>query len=307
MNRAVTPVMLVIMLFAASAVRTQVREPFVACGSDDGLEARIEAAKKGARESNGARRGQFFRSAYSFNIRPGVAVDNVPGIGGGIATGNVGEYETRNAGISLLHDAETGGVVRVEIYNLDRRRDDDVHAVNWLGHASNDESLGLLWKIVGSNVKSEAAAEDAVVAIALHDDARVGGMLRELVHKALPDEVRMAAIAWLGRMPEQISFLSNLVRDERESLAVREQAVISIAKSRDPSALATLQNLYAAVSSRDVKERIIRAAAKTEPKESAADFLVGVAETDADFGLREQALATLRKKLRRQSAVSSQQ
>jgi hypothetical protein len=262
------------------------------------LRAGVETAHRQARAS--APRARFW-TAYSFNARAGVAVDSVPGVTG-VVTGEVGAYETRNVGVFMLHEPETGTVERVEIFNLDRQRDFEGQKVYWLGHAASDESIGLLKSLVESSRRSEVA-EQSVLAVALHEDSSVTQALRNFVQTSSLLGVRAAAVSWLGRTPGQLPFLADLVRDAREGAEIRQHAVMSIAKNRDADSFVTLQNLYASVAERGVKETIIRSAAKNVHRQAASDFLIQIAETDPDYELRERALSTLRKKMGRGRAL----
>src|SRR4028118_953470 len=106
------------------------------------LRAKLEAAATRARA--GSARAPYW-SAYSFDVRPGVAVD--PGHGefhgsmntSGGTTVFVGSsrgmtVETRNLGVFLLRDPSgNGAITRLEIYNLDRKREYGGYPVYWLG------------------------------------------------------------------------------------------------------------------------------------------------------------------------------
>src|SRR5882672_4082437 len=122
--------------------------------------------------------------AYAFDVRPGVSVDvdwngkrtSVDGVN--ISFDSM--RETRNLGVFLLREPNDTAVTRVEVYNLDRTREYSGYRVYWLGRAGNEESLNLLRGLVeGHNYKTEARiSEHATMAIALHDDARVAGILK---------------------------------------------------------------------------------------------------------------------------------
>ncbi|HEX8088301.1 MAG TPA: hypothetical protein VF762_05580, partial [Blastocatellia bacterium] len=116
------------------------------------LRSKLDAATSQGR----AKRANFW-VAYGFDVRPGVAIDYEFNKGDGgttivngssISTGS--KVETRNVGVFLLYEPG-GSVSRVELYNLDRRREYSGYAVYWLGRAGNEESLSLLRGLVESN------------------------------------------------------------------------------------------------------------------------------------------------------------
>ncbi len=268
------------------------------------LNARLDAAIRMARSKSSK---TPFWTAYSFDVRPGVAVDldidnfngtvnNFSGTSISMGKSSGMTVETRNLGIFLLREPDTDQVTRVEIYNLNRQREYSSYPVYWLGRAGNDESTKLLQSLVNANQRNKIV-EHAVTAIALHDDPRVGAILKEFVRNASSSEkVRTTAVFWLGQTGGESAFLADLVRREDESTEVRKQAAFSIGVGKDKEALATLQNLYGAVGNREVKKQIIFAASINESKDDAVNFLIKVAQTDNDREARKQALFWLGQK-----------
>ena len=242
-----------------------------------------------------------FWTAYSFDVRPGVAVDyeyhsdgNTTIVNGtSISIGS--KIETRNLGVFVLHEPGDGATVRVEVYNLDRQREYSGYPVYWLGRAGNEESLMYLKGIVDSNQLGDAP-KHSIVAIGLHDDPRVGGMLEDFVRNSKVDKVRSTAVFWLGQVPGHNPFLVDLVRNEQESASLRKEAAFAIGISKEPGAMASLEGLYPAVTNREVKKQIIFAASLNNQDSvsrndgDGINFLIKVAEGDSDRELRKQAL-----------------
>jgi HEAT repeat protein len=244
-----------------------------------------------------------FWTAYSFDVRPGVAVDveyhsnGNTTIVNGVSVSVGSKIETRNLGIFVLHEPADGSTARVEIYNLDRQREYSGYPVYWLGRAGNEESLNYLKGIVDT-VQTGDAPKHAIVAIGLHDDPRVGGLLQDFVRNSKSDKVRSSAVFWLGQVPGNLQFLSDLVRNEQESVSLRKETAFAIGVSKDPGTMATLESLYQSNNSREVKKQIIFAASINNNDEGGArrsddagvNFLIKVAEGDPDRELRKQAL-----------------
>lgn len=285
-----------LMLVSTANTRAQ-RQGFIPVDGPD-FRTRLDLAIRQGR----AKQTRFW-TAYSFDVRPGVAVDveyhsdgNTTVINGtSVSVGS--KIETRNLGIFVLHEPADGSTARVEIYNLDRQREYSGYPVYWLGRAGNEESLNYLKGIVDT-VQTGDAPKHAIVAIGLHDDPRIGGMLQDFVRNSKSDKVRSSAVFWLGQVPGNLQFLSDLVRNEQESVTLRKEAAFAIGVSKDPGTMAALESLYQSSTSREVKKQIIFAASINNNDENGVrrsddagvNFLIKVAEGDSDRELRKQAL-----------------
>jgi len=293
---------------AASSAAAQTSSFIQIEGAD--LRAKLDAASSRARSGRTP-----YWSAYSFDVRPGVAVD--PGGGefhgsmnssGGttvfVGTSNGMTVETRNLGVFLLREAGGGAVTRIEIYNLDRKREYGGYPVYWLGRAANEESLNYLRGLAESAPSSASTTnagllnQHATLAIAIHDDTRVGGMLKGFVKASNNPKVRSTAVYWIGQIGGETQFLADIVRNESEDEKVRRQAAHAIGESRDRAALSTLQSLYEGLpqsnaTQREVKRGIIHAVSDNENREGAAAFLLKVARTDPDRESRRTAVHAL--------------
>ncbi len=259
------------------------------------LTSRLESAIR-----QGSSQQKHFWAAYTFDVRSGVAFDAViRGSGGSTTIINGGwvnaNFETRNLGVFLLYEPDGRSIVRAEIYNLDRQREYAGYPVYWLGRGGNEESLNLLRGLIGA-ARSAEAAERLTDAIGAHDDTRVAGVLKDLIRSSSVERVRTTAVSWLGHLPGETPFLAGLVRDERESLAVRKEAADAIGESPDSGALALLQNLYRAITHREVKREILDAFADDRSESGAVTFLIEVAEREPDRELRREAIEGLGEK-----------
>jgi len=142
------------------------------------LMAKLEAARTRAQAQTP------YWSAYTFDVRPGVAVDpaihefhgSMNTIGdtsvfvGTTASGVT--VETRNLGVFLLRDPGRNQITRMEVYNLEHKREYSSYPVYWLGRANNEESLNYL-RALSAAAPLDTLSERAVLGIALHDDVRV--------------------------------------------------------------------------------------------------------------------------------------
>lgn len=293
MTNTIASLLFLVASFFAPAQTTQ---RFITVEGAD-LRSKYEAALKMGRAAQARTR---FWTAYSFDVRPGVAVD--PEVGefhGSMSTygdttvffGKSGgsDVETRNLGVFLLHEPDGGVVSRVEVYNLDHKREYSGYPVYWLGRGGNEESLNFLRALVESN-QSGRVAENATVAIGLHDDPRAVEVLKALVRGSNLQDVRRTAVHWLGITGVETKFLADLVRNENEDRDVRRSAGHALGVSSDPAALNTLVSLYGTVVDREVKRGLIHSISISQNQEPAIDFLIKVARTEPDREAKSQAL-----------------
>ena len=269
--------------------------------------ASFQAKQDAAITQAAAARQARFWTAYSFDVRPGVAVDVdfVSDDGHFMIQGtwDVSDYgyilnypgiETRSLGVFALRDS-TGQVERVDIFNLARRHEYAGYPVYWLGRAGNEESLNFL-RAVAEGLKSSDLAADAVHAIALHDDRRVPEVLQHIARTSQFEGVRARAVRSLGDAPvaeETRQYLAQLARDEHESLQVRAAAVSAYGRTREAQSLPFLESLYNTLTNRDLRRAALTQIARNDDRTSATAFLIRVATQDADTELRKQAVARL--------------
>lgn len=259
-----------------------------------GLNGRMDAAVR----LGGSARARYW-TAYAFDARPGVSVDadwnGKMTSSDGVNISFDSMRETRNLGVFLLREPNDTAVTRVEVYNLDRAREYGGYRVYWLGRAGNEESLNLLRGLVEGR-QAASVSEHATMAIALHDDAQVAGMLKNFVRQSSLEKVRTSAVFWIGQIGGETQFLADLARNESEGREVRKQAAFAIGISKDSDAISTLQNLFSSVTDRDVKEQIIFAASINRDKDAAVNFLIEVAGKDNDREARKKAIFWLGQK-----------
>ena len=242
---AAAPVHIDIQPFEAVPGLGPVQRPGFVAVEGANLSGRMDAAVRLGRAAQAR-----YWTAYAFDVRPGVSVDadwngkrtSVDGVN--ISFDSM--RETRNLGVFLLREPNDTAVTRVEVYNLDRAREYSGYRVYWLGRAGNEESLNLLRGLVEGR-QAARVGEHATMAIALHDDARVAGMLKNFIRQSSVEKVRTSAVFWIGQVGGETPFLADLARNESESREVRKQAAFAIGISKDSDAISTLQNLYSTV------------------------------------------------------------
>jgi hypothetical protein len=277
------------------------------------LQARHEAAVRQAASAGQPR----FWTAHAFDVRPGVAVDVEFVSDDGRFVVNDGTFytsdwdgqrtgpnvETRSLGVFVLREGARGDILRVEVYNLARRREYAGYPVYWAGRATNEESLNLLRGVVETAGASDARlhpaerASGALRALSLHDDRRVPDILLALARStSLAESLRAQAVRSLAHhLPAAgvRDFLAALARDDRAAHEMRRSAITAYGRSRDAQALSFLQSLYETLTNQELKRRVLASMRENENRDAAVGFLIRVATSDADRELRKRALAML--------------
>ena len=263
------------------------------------LMARLEAAQTRARGQQTP-----YWSAYTFDVRPGVAVDpNIRDFNGSmhtmgdttvfIGTNAAGvTVETRNLAIFLLRDPASNQITRMEVFNLECKREYSGYPVYWLGRANNEESLNYL-RAIAAATPLDMLSERAVLGIALHDDARVGGMLKNFISSSPNQRIRSTSVYWLGQVGGEQTFLASIVRNDSEEKKMRTAAAHAIGQSRDRGTVSTLQGLYESVKDAEVRRSVISAVGNSVDEQPAFAFLLNVAKNDADPEVRRTAVRQL--------------
>src|SRR6478672_2403809 len=233
--------LLIVAAFGGDDLKTQ--SPSTTVQSFTAVDGADLMSKLDAAQARGRAKQTPYWSAYTFDVRSGVAIDpairefhgNMNTIGdttvfvGTTADGMT--VETRSLAIFLLRDPAANQITRMEVYNLERKREYSGYPVYWLGRASNEESLNYL-RAVAAATPLDMLSERAVLSIALHDDARVGGMLKNFVSSSPNPRIRSTSVYWLGQVGGEQAFLASLVRNDAEDKKIRRSAAHAIGQSR---------------------------------------------------------------------------
>lgn len=281
---------------------TTSQEPFRPVGGA-GLSERLARAVKQAGTDSP---GKSFWTAYTFDVRNGVAVNigNTPAFQGKVealagtelfyGTMNGAPATSQNVAFFSLHPAGSDAVTRVEIYNLDKeQRPADNYPVYWLGHATKEESLDDAGRLAESGLSSDVRSR-ATLAVALQDDPKVSEILKNLVSNSSDSQVRSIGIAGLGQLKTDNDFLAALA-NKNSSAETQIQTIQAIARDKTGDTFTRLRNLYRADMDRKVKMALIDAVANAREKDSVALFLLELEQNDPSPGLKGHAIFTLRR------------
>jgi HEAT repeat protein len=297
-------VLLIVALFSYGSDDLKTQSTSTTVQSFTAVDGADLMTKLDAAQARGRTKQTPYWSAYTFDVRPGVAIDpevrefrgNMNTIGdttvfvGTDASGMT--VETRSLAIFLLRDPAANQITRMEIYNMERKREYSGYPVYWLGRANNEESLNYL-RALAAATPLDILSERAVLGIALHDDARVGGMLKNFVISSPNQRVRSSAVYWLGQVGGEQAFLASLVRNTSEDVKIRRSAAHAIGESHDPGTMATIKSLYDEIKDPEVRRSMIAAAGSSDEQQPAFAFLLSVAKNDADWEARRTAVRQL--------------
>lgn len=288
----------------AAADDLQTQSPTTTVQSFTAVEGADLMAKLEAAQTRASAKKMPYWSAYTFDVRPGVAVDPaIRDFNGSINTmGDTTVFigtdssgmtvETRNLAIFLLRDPSNNQITRMEVFNLERKREYSGYPVYWLGRANNEESLNYL-RALAAATPLDMLSERAVLGIALHDDIRVAGMLKNFVSTSPNQKIRSTSVYWLGQVGGEQAFLAGLVRNEAEDNKIRHSAAHAIGHSRDRGTVATLQGLYETLKDVQLRHSVIAAVGHSIDQGPAFTFLLGVAKNDPDLESRRTAIRQL--------------
>jgi len=294
MRKAVTAVLIGVVLggLALASHATAQNKRFITVEGAD-LRAKLKEALRLRGQSRSATNSWV---AYSFDVKPNMAIDAVVTDSGGqtfgldLATGTL-PFETRNVAVFLMYAPDGRTVERGELYNLDRSRNYEGYPVYWLGRAGIEESLSLLQDAIPL-AKDARSAKRLTEAVAVHDHRSSETALKNIIHSAADERARMTAVTWLGRAPDGQKYLIETARDERLSPVLRKRAVTALVENS--ASPAVLQTLYGGVSDREVRSQIIRLSLKGENKDEVAELLRAVMKSESDPALRSEAISKLR-------------
>ena len=254
------------------------------------LKARWEHALKDAPASHPQ---SLFLVGYSFDVRHGVNVEITPEPG----------IETQNLGLFFLYDPKANSIKKFEVLNLDRQRDYQ-YPVYWLGQADTNESLGFIKGVVAAKIGSSLSPR-LVEVISMHEGPQADALLEEIAQHSAEKSEKEMAVYWLREratarqpfkdMAGDVSALSEIVRNDQESLAVRRRAALALGMGADPAGLRALATLYREAKDSAVKKLILGGAQNKVNDTSVALFLE-VAATESDPQLRQQAADWLAEK-----------
>ena len=266
------------------------------------LKAKIDAAIVAGKAN--AANGRFW-VAYQFEVRPGVAVDFevVDSAGVVYMSSDSGSptfdsrYETRELGLFLLYDTQRNSFIRADVYNLRRDHEYSNYPVYWAGKVTNEESLNFLKSMIDSpGPDANNLSGRAAYAISLHDDARVDGMLTEMIRRPLAEPLRSRTINLLGTTPEsqtKNTLFTEIVRNNQETTEARLAAISALSMSRSAAVLPVLENLFETMTTRELKRRALHGIGRNDNADAAANYLIRVADSEKDMELRKSAIASL--------------
>jgi hypothetical protein len=285
----ITKILLVVFVFLFTSFDMSQKQKLKPIKGSD-LKTRWEAALQDGRSNHP---GSLFWVGYSFNVRHGVGIEITPEPG----------IENQNLGLFFLYDPAANSVKTFDVYNMDREHDYDYPAY-WLGQAENNESLDFLKAIVVAKA-GDSMSVRLIEAISMHESQRADAVLGEMTRQLPGKRERTMATYWLKEratarqpfedLPDNVPALTEILRNDRESLTVRRRAAVALGMCADPAGLRALATYYPTAGDREVRELILGGAVNKVNETSVALFLE-VAASETDRQLKQQAYDWLTEK-----------
>jgi len=240
-----------------------------------------------------------------------------------LARRDAGSVCLRRKAVFLIaqESAEGAEEILLDAARNDPDREVREQSVFWLSQVGSDRAVGALDSILRTS-RDRGLQEKAVFALSQQDGARAQQALRGYAERSdLPSDLREKVIFWIGQSgepeneaflrtlygrltddtlrdkvlfsvgqaggPENTRFLLGVVRDGRQPLELRKQALFWAGQANTP--IADLAGLYAAMPDRAMREQLLFVySQRDEP--AAVDRLLEVARRDPDRELRRKAL-----------------
>jgi HEAT repeat protein len=196
---------------------------------------------------------------------------------------------------SIAESRDAGAATRflIKIAETEPDRELRREAIDGLGSSHDPASLRALEKIIDDQNADSEIQREAVDALSEKEKDEAVPLLVKIAKTHRNAEVRREAIDHLGEIPGQLSFLIEVARNESEIPDLRRKAIEAIGESADADSIKTLQSLYSAITSREVRREILDAISESQDREAALNFLLKVARSDSDQEIRQEALSGL--------------
>ena len=202
----------------------------------------------------------------------------------------------RAAGPNLMVLLRLGGgeVGRVRAVSQGCQLDLGGRRLVWLEDADPQDSVRALTALARANEggKGDDPAEEAVMAISLHGLPQADAALEELATGSEPEDIREAAIFWLGQTRGRRGYevLSRVLREDPDQ-DIREKAIFSLSQSEVPEAVDRIVEV--ARGDRDPEIRSHALFWLSQGQETRSDVILEAVSRDPDPEVREQAVFAL--------------
>lgn len=198
--------------------------------------------------------------------------------------------------ISVLIRAEGHRVEEVRVYSESCRLDAGGRSVTWLDSASTEQSVAWLASLIGEAVGQsdpEDLAEEALMALALHDGKAADRELATFANSGPSSSVREDAIFWLGEARGQagLDALNHLLEIERDA-DIKTHVAFALTLSSAPGAIESLTALGRQDPDPEVRGEALFWLGQ-EGGAGAADAIESAVKTDSSRDVREQAIFAL--------------
>jgi hypothetical protein len=132
--------------------------------------------------------------------------------------------------VAILFRVSNNTVEKVRVYSLSCPLDAGGRPFVWLTNVPAKASLAFLQNLVSVNT-SDHVLDGALVAIAQHDDRQADNVLEQLTRPAQPERTREKAIFWLAQKAgvRAVSTITNVIENDPDT-QVKKQAVFALSQ-----------------------------------------------------------------------------
>ena len=199
-------------------------------------------------------------------------------------------------GIAVLVRAEGNRVEEVRVYSETCQLDAGGRTVTWLESANADQSVAWLASLIRGDVEQgdpEDLADEALLAIALHDGEAADRELAAIANSNPSDTLREEAIFWLGeaRGTAGLEVLDRLLANEKDA-DIKTHIAFALTLSSAPGAMERLTTLARQDPDPEVRGDALFWLGQ-EGGAGAADVIQRAVESDVSGDVREQAIFAL--------------
>lgn len=132
--------------------------------------------------------------------------------------------------VAILFRVSNNTVEKVHVYSLSCPLDAGGLPFIWLTNVPANASLAYLQNLVSVNT-SDHVIDGAIVAIAQHDDRQADNVLEQLTRPAQPERIREKAVFWLAQKAgvRAVSAITNVIENDPDT-QVKKQAVFALSQ-----------------------------------------------------------------------------
>lgn len=194
----------------------------------------------------------------------------------------------------VLYRVEQKSVQKIRVFSPDCELDAGGRTIHWLQDVKGADSVALLSTFVGRDEeRSHRLADQAMTAIALHQDPAADAALERFAAPQQPESTRKKALFWLGQARGRRGFEA-VVKVARTDASdeVRKSAMFAISQSREAEGTETLIQFAKQDASATIRGEAIFWLSQKAGRKAAAEITAAI-ESDPDTDVKKRAVFAL--------------